>query len=271
MNLAHMNKSCLVAVAVLVTSMSLNAGPVRTLYGTSPGGDRTLYIINGSSATSVNLAHDESAIAVDTTVRTLAAPGVGGQGQEFTLAGTSTGVVYNTPGNFLFYDGTTDGIHNYAVDYQTGGVYSMALDWSSPTLLFSTGDGTNIDDGITYDVQNNSIWVANLSTRRITDYSLTGTALSNFAAGVQIAGLAFDSVDGTLWGNSTADNRLYQFSTTGTVLSTGFITGVSSNGQIRGLEFAEGASVGAPEPATLITSLAGMLVAACFLRRRVIL
>ncbi len=196
---------------------------------------------------------------------------MGGQGQQFTLAGTSTGVAYNKPGNFLFYDGTTDGAHNYAVDYNTGGVYSMALDWSSPALLFFTGDGDGSDDGITYDAQNNSIWVANLGPRRITDYSLAGTALSTFDVGPQIAGLAFDPTDGTLWGNSTTGNRLFQFSTAGTVLSSGLITGVSSNGQIRGLEFAEGASVGAPEPTTLITSLAGMLVAACFLRRRVIL
>ncbi len=45
MNLPRMNQSCLVALAALVTSMSLNAGPLRTLYGTSPGGDHTLYII----------------------------------------------------------------------------------------------------------------------------------------------------------------------------------------------------------------------------------
>ena len=202
-------------LATLVTVLflaagSLTAGPVGTMYAIAAGGRQTGYIIQGSTATSFALTNDQAAVAVLSTVRTLGAPFTGGAGREYSLAGTASGTTFANPGSgtYGFYDGTTDGTYNYGANYFDNAVYRMGLDWSNPTAIF-TADAAGQHTGITYDAQTNSLWMVNLGSLRITNYSMTGTTLSSFVPTHQLVALAFDGADGTLWGNEDG-NTFYQ-------------------------------------------------------------
>ena len=138
------------------------------------------------------------------------------------------------------------------------------LNWHYNASLFSLGTSySHAYMGITYDPQNNSIWLApwNGSVQSkgyLYDYSLDGTLLGTLAlsgSSEMGSGLAYDSADNTLWMFNWGSNRLEQYSKDGNLLST--ISGIS---RIYGLEFAA-----VPEPSTV--ALGGTL-AVLFLVRQ---
>jgi hypothetical protein len=107
-------------------------------------------------------------------------------------------------------------------------VYRHNDDWSNPVQLFDAGNGTV---GITYDPNNNSLWISNLLTGVIQNYSFAGDLLSSFPTGVLSGrGLAMDYADDTLWLSNGDD--LVQLSTTGSHLDTVYGVG----GLAQGLE-----------------------------------
>jgi hypothetical protein len=156
------------------------------------------------------------------------------------------------------YDGTTDGVRNYTVQYfpdnfATGAVLATATaNWSSPiSIVFSTGN--LYDLGITYDRTNNSLWILNYDTGIITDYTMAGTPISSFATGkgfsvngVGSVALAMD-VDHTLWFSGLGTGNIYHFATDGTFLGQAYY---SELGQAYGGEI--GFSTATPEPATFL-------------------
>jgi hypothetical protein len=188
-------------------------------------------------------------------------PGSSSAGQ-YTLNGTATGTNWTgTPPlageNIMnFNDGTSDGTHNYLV--QDGidpvgpiSVVETDLNWQNPVALFSIPGARNGDyTGITYDPNNNSLWISGNDLDVIADYGLTGTLLSSFVPGVSPSdALAFDPADGTLWFDKFTSNVLFQFSTSGTLLQSGIPTGLPPCCYLSG-EFAEPLP-SVPEPATL--------------------
>lgn len=204
---------------------------------------------------------DEYAIAIPGTIRTL---GNGNQGfgsppeqysgSEYLLNGTPTGVNYAYPfAAGALYDGATNGVNNFAVDYNSGNVYSFGLDWSNPVLLFTTRSS---DLGITYDTVNQSLWISNYSGTDVRDYSLAGTLLSSFAATNSVFGLAMDYSDNTLWADG--QGVLYQYDRLGNQLST-FNDGQTLN--TLGAEF-QFSGLATPEPGTAFLGLAGILAIA---------
>ena len=93
--------------------------------------------------------------------------GTGTWSQGEAVIRLTNGTTFSNPtptGSYQFYDGTSDGTNNYAVSFSSGAVYRMGLDWSSPTQIFSTGDGSGQNAGITYDGSNNSLWLVKLET-----------------------------------------------------------------------------------------------------------
>ncbi len=269
----------LVALIALsaTTAASAGVGPLDSLYLTS-GDDNALVIIQGSSYTRLPQngispgVGDEYAIAVGSTVRTLANGNQGtipttlyGLGSEYTLAGTPTGTTYAYPNVDYFYDGTTDGTHNYAAGYGSGYIWQFNTDWTNPVALFSTV-GSAL--GITYDSRDNTLWVASYASTTLNEYSMTGTLLNSFSTAAAIGFVAYDPGDNSLWIGGIDNPNIYQYDTSGNLLQSAFYEGLG-NLNVLGGEFAEnGGQVATPEPATMATAGLGILFAGLTVARR---
>lgn len=241
-------------------------GPTSNYFLTA-GDDGNGWIAQGTNATSFGLQNNEFAVAVNSTVRTLAngnTPSSTVLGSEYTLGGVFTGTTYAYPANASFYDGTTDGTFNYSVDYSSGDVYRMNSDWSNPTVLFNVGGDGYL--GITYDASNASLWVSNFNGFDVRQYTLGGSLLSTFNLPFTASSsLALDPADGTLWmGSQGTQGTFYQYSQAGVQLSTVTYNDLVSQNTLGG-EFAVTAA-SAPEPGSL--ALLGLVVPVVGLVRR---
>jgi hypothetical protein len=109
-----------------------------------------------------------------------------GTGGQYTLAGTPTGTSWPTTPPLTgelynaFYDGTSDGKHNYTVENGNSfrsapKVIATDLNWQNPVGLFSLPGVPADYIGIAYDPQNDSLWISGYYTDVIADYSLNGT------------------------------------------------------------------------------------------------
>jgi hypothetical protein len=251
---------------------SLEAGPISVWYLTA-GDQGTNWMVQAASANSFAQANPEFggeyAVAVSGTVRTLGSgnQGLGGpahDGSQYTLGGVYTGVDYPYPlAGVAFYDGTTNGTtNNFAVDFLSGDVYSTDLDWSDPSLLFSTGRGIGGVLGITYDASNDSIWISGWDTGNVSNYSMGGVLLSSFSTGfTTMTSLALDPADGTLWmGSQATMGTFYQFSKAGVLLDTETYAAMSQQNTLGGEFNVDVAAI--PEPTSiglLATGLVGLL------------
>ena len=256
----------------------VEAGPLDPLYLTN-GDNGIAFIVQGNTVTPFSEHHqggngqNEYAIAVSGgTVRTLHNGNDQGSssnlGSQYNLSGAYTGVDYPGPGTVHgYYDGTTDGTHNYGANFFTGNVEQLSLSWQSPVVLFHAISNVL---GISYDASNNSIWAAQYNSHTLTDYSLGGTVLSSFTTGVSIGFVAVDPSDGSIWVGGISQGTLDQYSNTGTLLSAPNYAALSGQ-NILGGEFSEGNAnppVGTPEPSTLVAAGLGLLFGGLALRRR---
>ncbi len=191
----------------------------------------------------------------------------GAPGLNVTPDGTT--FTNNFIGGDSAYDGTTDGKVNYTIDYNYGAVIVTDTQWGGPgSILFNLNQIGNA--GITYDATNNSLWIQNFFTGRITDYSMTGTVLSSFATdtlGYAATALAMD-VDHTLWFATYGAGLLRHYSTTGVDLGTVDFSssglGYALGGEIAALPVA----TSVPEPSTLAAGAIAALGSIMFARHR---
>ena len=169
-------------------------------------------------------------------------------GGQYTLSGIPTGTTWTgTPppageAYNYFFDGTSDGTHNYTVEYRNSNspnqvdlkanVIATDLNWQNPVVLFSI-EGVYLPQkayaGVTYDPINNSLWFSGVGALDvIAQYSLTGTLLSSFSTGIALpAALRWPSIPptATLWFNNCC-SLLYQYSTSGVRLQSGTPSGL---------------------------------------------
>jgi hypothetical protein len=256
----------LVAVAFAGVAQA-GPGPISPLYLTSgAGGSCTdIQVVQGNSVIQTfPAAYNpglECPIAVYGDVRT-AGYVPGAQGGQYTLGGTPTGTFYVLPSTVgPGFDSTSDGSHNYLVDWDFGTVYQTARDYTNPTALFGTGRGYEL--GITYDTSNQSLWIANWLNNTVSDYSLSGVVLSSFSTAYGYpSALALDPADHTLWLVNRYTGNLEQYSTTGVLLSTGPYVGIAQGGEFN-------LAPTTPEPGTLIMFGSGILGLAGVLRRKI--
>lgn len=260
----------LAAVALVAVTFAgvaqAGPGPISPLYLTYVNGGSNIVVVQGNSV--INTFPQaygglgiERPIAVWGDVRTTGYTS-GTIGGQYTLGGTPTGTSYVLgAGIRRADDATSDGFHNYVLDYRGGTVYQTARDFSNPTALFNpAGFGYS---GITYDAANNSLWISGLLNSTVVDYSLNGTLLSSFSTGHSgNLALALDPADHTLWLVGNAGN-LEQYSTAGVLLSTGPYVGGAFGGEFN-LE-----PTTTPEPETLIKFGSGILGLAGVLRRKI--
>lgn len=251
------------------TGLAQTVVPTSTLYLTN-GDLKRLTIITGNSFTQPTqgqTGYREYPIAVLGSTIITTGPNSGDQpGGVYDLSGAylhasgtwTLGISVN------FWDGTSDGLHNYAYNFGGGGVYQFGPDWSGGSLLFAFG-GANQYLGITHDSTDDTFWVSGWSTNNVVHLSRTGATLGSFSASFfsgSLTVLALDPADGTLWMGSQSNKGIFaQYTKSGTLLGT-HNYGFTDN--TLGGEFAFAAI---PEPgvaALLVTGLAGL----CLTRRR---
>jgi len=258
-------------VAVTFAGVAL-AGPTSQLYLTTvnPNGSPT-YIVTVQGNNVIQTITDaygigEFPIAVYGDIRTTGYSYIDAVGGQYSLGGTPTGTSYLLQSAVYAYDSTSDGFHNYLVDWDTGTVYQTARDYTNPVALFTSSGSSNI--GITYDAANHSLWISAYSGSLVSDYSLNGTLLSSFSTGHDFnVALALDPADHTLWlanelWTSANYHYLEQYSTTGVLLSTGPYVGYAFGGEFD-------LAPTTPEPGTLIMFGSGILGLAGVLRRKI--
>ena len=134
--------------------------------------------------------------------------GVTSLGQSHSLLGVPSGVTYQYPpiANAAFWDGATDGVFIYSVDYHNGGVYKFNADWTNPQLFFVTPPDYL---GITFDVTTNTIWIS-VFHRLVEHRMLNGSLISFFTVPfTSISCLALDPADHTLWMGSQANEGTF--------------------------------------------------------------
>jgi hypothetical protein len=194
------------------TTAAAATGPTSELFVTSKA-------LGGGGTSAVDVVHqdqlvrswtcdygNELALAVQSSVRTLGLhnlPAPGDEGAEYTLAGIPTGVKYPMPivseSAALFTDGASDGVHNYAWDFNRSIAYRFDGDWANPVELFRIQDPIP-RAGIAYDPTNHSLWMSGYGNSMIENWSLDGTLLDSFqVTHARSAGLAIDPSDRSLW------------------------------------------------------------------------
>ena len=257
----------LAAPAARAQAPPAGSGPVSKLYLTA-GEQGHNFIIQGSTVTQSNVAvGKEYAIAVSGDVRTLIPSSEGSTGgANYDLNFTDTGGRYTS--TFNFFDGTTDGTHNYSVNYNIGSenVYQTGRNWQTSVALFQVPEAYL---GITYDRTNNSLWISNFNGTTVSDYSLTGTLLSSFNTTFSsITCLALDPADNTLWmGSQSTEGTFYQYSKGGVFLQSDTYAALANQNTLGG-EF-NIAAPAVPEASTtvslgllLVLGLGGVTIAA---------
>ncbi|MEP6603200.1 MAG: PQQ-binding-like beta-propeller repeat protein [Spartobacteria bacterium] len=169
-------------------------------------------------------------------------------GSEYSTDGVYTGkdFPYAIPGAG-FWDGATDGLSNYSVDYEYGGVYKFDLDWSNPALVFDTPVHYL---GITFDPQTQTLWLAQWENGVVEHRSLDGTVLSSFEVPFnRISCLALDPADGSLWMGSQGElGKFYQYSPCGRQVSTRTYASLADQNTLGG-EFPMPSASATPPPA----------------------
>ncbi len=226
---------CLLLSLSLVANFAKANGPRSPLFLTN-GDTATNWGVQGTVAVSAGQVHgNEFAVAVaNDRIRTLGYFS-GSFGTEYTTSFAFTGTSYPYPlgPGANIYDGTTDTMLNYSIDFNTGNVYSFNTDWTNPTYLFTTAPGFL---GITYDQTDNSLWLSNFNGTTVEHRSFFGTLISSFTVPLSsITCLALDPSDDTLWmGSQLTEGTFYQYSKTGTQLSSVFYPAMASQDTLGG-------------------------------------
>jgi hypothetical protein len=188
-------------VAVGAGAASAQTGTMYLLGNQNGGGTSNTYVIQGGALVNTfsrNTA-SESCPAINGTIRTYGTS-PGQSGAEYDLLGAPQGPTYPNNGQGDFYDGTTDGTHNYGMQYSSGTVWQFDTSWGSPQALFTT---QNSDIGLTWDSGSNTLWAAGFGGNGIRQYSMGGSLVATIPIqgnpnGTQI-NLAYDYSDNTLW------------------------------------------------------------------------
>ncbi len=182
-------------------------GQTSPLYMISYDTNEAVIVQNGVlvSAWTNSGASRECGLAIHDTIRVVGRNS-GEDGREYDHAGNPLGGgPYSNPGFTDLYDGTTDGIFNYAVahnDFDTDfAVVRGDENWGGLAVLFVP---TERSSGITYDSSTGTLWLANNSGgfTGLQEYDLSGNLLTDLSPpGIGGAGygIAYDPADDTLW------------------------------------------------------------------------
>lgn len=225
------------SIAIAIASTVATATAQVSEYFLMTGDQATFHVVqNGVLVRSWGIAAGtddyQYPIAVAGTVRAMGAD-TADIGAEYDLNGNDLGTRFVQPGSPVgrCWDGTTDGLNNYAID--TGGmVWRFDHAWANPAALFDAGG----IGSVTYDPVNQTLWVGQFGTSTITEYSLGGTVVSSFTTGhTKNMALALDHADGTLWlHDRNAQGTFEQWTRSGTMLQRIAVAGMSGENVLGG-------------------------------------
>lgn len=273
---------CAAIIMTVGLAGSAAAGPKSALYLTDFSA--TIRVVQGDAV--VNTWTDRAgggidsltAIAVGETVRTYSQGGAAlpSQGAEYTLDGVFTGALYTNNVGCCFRDGTTDGVHNYALrEGVIDPLYRFNRDWENPQVLdpdFAGVSELGAVSGITFDPRNASFWLAGQGI--VFNVTLQGDVLSFFATGTGNLfdqALAFDTADNTLWLTSYENGagvlRQYDPSPGLPILRSALDTMILPGVNVAGAEFAMVPVTAVPESATWTLMLLGFGLVGAMRRR----
>ena len=262
-----MRKTVLLATAAVACAANAQGGPMG--YWMSAGNSQNITRFDAGVTNVYNTSGGQDyPIAVSGDVRTAASGqfDASDHGGLYDLNGTWQGTDYfdfvPTNQDILAYDGTTDGSKNYIVNYgNLGGVWATDRDWSNATKLFDLGGFGNYL-GITYDVDNKSLWVSHWDSGMVEEYDFAGNLKSSFDSGLGFAQtcLAMDYSTGLLWIGQQGNGGLFTgYNRSGQIIDR------FSDATLAGLNTLGGEFNVVPEPATMIACAAGL---AALARRR---
>lgn len=252
-----------IAAGALASGAAAQTG---RLYTTQFFGNQASVVQGGAVLWNWNTVNvGETGIAINGDIR-IVGEFIGNFGSQYDL---NTNVLSpnaynnNSPGVDSLYDGTTDGKYHYSIghnDFPSNfGLFRYDQNWQNGQLLFVPQRRSS---GITYDPQNNSLWVTNTvgNADRVQQYDMAGNLMSEF--NVNIPGgyaIAYDYLDNTLWIPESfgQQGRLWQYDKNGNLLQQIVVPGMQSNPF--GAEFDFG-TVPAPG-AGAILGLAGLAAA----------
>lgn len=246
-----------VVLAALAASIAGRAiAQTDALYYTDTG-THTLHQVQFGTDTAYAMpaaSIDEMPIAVAGDVRTSGSRF--DVSRRYSLAGSHTGPTFPRPPITAdLLDGTTNGIHNFAMA-SDGWVYRFDRNWQSPAALFQPVSG---GWGLTYDALTNSLWVSN-GHLTVEQYAMSGgSPISSFTllpGTFTENAIAWEPSTNTIWvienyGGTTAQ----QYSTTGVpMMSVPLVGGIHPIG---GAEFDMGPI---PAPGAIgLLSAAGLI------------
>lgn len=243
-------------------------GPVSTYYVTA-GDQHHVHAIQGTSIThtftTASGGREYPLFVLDSAIVTSGSIG-SEAGRVYTLAGVagSTVIPFSLSSGSA-WDAATDGTNAYLLDYSYGIVYRANLDYSNPVVLFS-GLGSSAFLGITFDANNNSLWISGWTSNEVRNYSLSGTLLSSFTGPTtSLTSLALDPATGTLWmGSQQQQGTFWEYSRAGTQLQSVTFSSLVNENTLGG----EFAFMAVPEPATWAQLVAGAALFALGALRR---
>ncbi len=195
----------ILVIASALSSANLALGQANPLYMVSWDTNDVIVIQNGMIINQFTTSGLETGLAIQDTIK-MVGRGSGQNGAEYALDGTPLGGgPYFNPGFVDLYDGTTNGVNNWAIahnDFDTNfAVVVGDADWNNLQVAFVP---TRRSSGITYDASTDTLWIANNlgGFNGLQQYDLNGDLLADFelpfisGAGY---GLAWDPGDDTLW------------------------------------------------------------------------
>ncbi len=229
----------ILVIASALLSANLALGQTNPLYMVSYDTNEVIVILNGVIINQFTNsgAFGESGLAIHDTIK-MVGRNPGQNGAEYALDGTPLGGgPYFNPSFVDLYDGTTNGVNNWAIahnDFDTDfAVIVGDADWNNLQVAFVP---TRRSSGIAYDASTDTLWIANNvgGFNGLQQYDLNGKLLADFelpfisGAGY---GLAWDPGDDTLWmtGGFGSGVDAYQLDKLGNILQELDVPGIARN------------------------------------------
>ena len=173
----------ILVIASGLFSANFALGQTSPLYMVSWDTNDVFVIQNGMIINQFTTSGSETGLAIQDTIK-MVGRGPRQNGAEYALDGTPLGGgPYFNPGFVDLYDGTTNGVNNWAIGHNDFGTdFAVVVgdaDWNNLQVAFVP---TRRSSGITYDASTDTLWITNNvgGFNGLQQYDLDGKLLADF-------------------------------------------------------------------------------------------